>query len=308
MTQEGPRRILYGPAGRLRLGWRLCLFLVLLAGLYTALGALLPGSMLGQGLALLASSLLAGWAVLAFDGLPASALGFPLRREAFGETLLGTGLGVVVGGAAVVPMAALGVVRWTREDGTLTAFLAAGALSLALLGLLAAAEEALLRGYPMQAISDSLGPLLAVLLTSVAFGLLHLPNPESGWPGLLNAGLAGAFLGGLYLRTGSLWWASGAHLGWNWVHGFLLDLPVSGLDVAEQPFLESRSSGPPLLSGGAFGPEGSLLATGVLLGATAWVWNTRLLRPAAWTSDTSLLATLRIPPGAARTIEIRGHT
>jgi hypothetical protein len=117
----------------------------------------------------------------------------------------------------------------------------------------------------------------------------------------LNIGLAGAFLGALYIRTGSLWLASGAHLGWNWVHGFLLDLPVSGLDVAEQPFLVSRVSGPTLLSGGAFGPEGSLLATGVLLGATVWVWRTRMLAPAPWTLDTPLLATLKLPSGPART-------
>jgi membrane protease YdiL (CAAX protease family) len=312
VTAEGARQILYGAEGRLRLGWRLCLFVLLLAGLYTALGALLPSGMLGQGITLLGASLLAGWAVLALDGLPAGALGFPLRREALSETLLGTGLGCVVGGVAVVPMAALGVVRWSREDGTLASFFTAGVLSLALFGLLAAAEEAVLRGYPLQAISDSLGPLLAVLLTSVAFGLLHLANPEVGWPGILNTSLAGAFLGALYLRTGSLWWASGAHLGWNWMHGFLLDLPVSGLDVADQPFLASRSSGPDLLSGGAFGPEGSLLATAVLLGVTAWVWRTRALGPADWTRETPLLATLHDPSGTrgadARITDTRGHT
>jgi len=206
-------------------------------------------------------------------------------------------LGCGAGAAAVLPMAALGVVRWSREGGgTIGAFVTSAVMSLALYGLLAAAEEALLRGYPLQAISDALGPLLAVVLSSVAFGLLHFANPEVNWPGLLNTTLAGAFLGALYLRTGSLWWATGAHLGWNWVHGFLLDLPVSGLDVADQPFLQSRAEGPVLLSGGAFGPEGSLLATGVLIGLTVWTWRTRMLAPAPWTATTPLLASLQPAP------------
>jgi membrane protease YdiL (CAAX protease family) len=308
MMSGGARGLLRDEAGRLRLGWRLALFLVLLAGLYTALESLLPDNLAGQGATLLWASVLSGWALLAIDGFPAAALGFPLRREAFSEGWWGLVLGCGAGAAVVLPMAALGVVRWSREGGgTIGAFFTSAVLSLALYGLLAASEEALLRGYPLQAISDALGSLLAVVLSSVAFGLLHLANPEVNWPGLLNATLAGAFLGALYLRTGSLWWASGAHLGWNWVHGFLLDLPVSGLDVADQPFLQSRAEGPVLLSGGAFGPEGSLLATGVLVALTAWTWRTHMLAPASWTATTPLLATLQ-PATRPRNQHTRGHT
>ena len=77
------------------------------------------------------------------------------------------------------------------------------------------------------------------------------------------------FLGVVYLKTASLWWATGAHLGWNWAHGFLADLPVSGLELVDAPLLEPVTGGPDWLSGGSFGPEGSVVSTLVLAGSHA---------------------------------------
>jgi len=186
------------------------------------------------------------------------------------------------------------VLFWSSAPGTLAAYAGAGALALAFLALPAVAEEALLRGYPLQALAESWGPAPALVVTSVVFGLLHAGNPEVSMVGLLNTGLAGLFLGALYLRTGSLWWPSGAHLGWNWAHGFVLDLPVSGLDVANVPLLDGYARGAEVLSGGAFGPEGSVLTSGVLIAATAWAWNTRRLRPVSALSDAPPMARLRM--------------
>src|SRR5690606_22083869 len=90
---------------------------------------------------------------------------------------------------------------------------------------------------------------------------------------------AGIFLGALCLRSGGLWWPSGAHLGWNWAHAFLADLPVSGLELVDAPLIEPRVAGPAWISGGAFGPEGSLLATVAVLGAAAWIWRSPRLGP-----------------------------
>jgi hypothetical protein len=109
--------------------------------------------------------------------------------------------------------------------------------------------------------------------------LLHLGNPNTSWIGLANILVAGLFLGVVYLKTASLWWATGAHLGWNWTHGFLFDLPVSGLELLDAPLLEPLTRGPDWLSGGAFGPEGSVLSTLILLLATGVLWRTSWLRP-----------------------------
>jgi membrane protease YdiL (CAAX protease family) len=207
-------------------------------------------------------------------------------------------LGCLVGLAAAAAMAAAGAVRWGVGSTSWAAYLWTALTSLLWLAPLAAAEEAMARGYPLQALSEAWGPGIGLALTSAGFGLLHSGNPGVGWVGLLNTSLAGLFLGALYLRTGSLWWPSGAHLGWNWSHGFLLDLPVSGLDVVDTPGLTSRASGPALLSGGTFGPEGSLLAALVVVAFTGWVWTTRRLAPSAAARAVQPLARLRLLPDA----------
>jgi hypothetical protein len=159
----------------------------------------------------------------------------------------------------------------------------------------AAAEEVLLRGYPMQAIAETRGPLAALVVTSAVFGALHIPNPNVTMIGTLNVTVAGMFLGVVYLKTLSLWWATGAHLGWNWTHGYLTDVPVSGLELMDAPLYEGAVSGPAWLSGGAFGPEGSLVATAVVLVATTVCWRARWLRPSE--------ASMRAQPLAADAAE-----
>jgi membrane protease YdiL (CAAX protease family) len=286
-------RVFTTASGRLRLGWRLLVFAGLLVPLYVLLSSPLPPDLIGHGVALLGASLIAGWMLLGMEGRRPAALGFVLGRGAVTETLLGFFLGCAVGVAAAALMAAAGAIRWGFGPASPTAYAREALGSLGLLAPLATAEEAMIRGYPLQALSEAWGPALALLLTSAGFGLLHANNPDVGWVGLLNTALAGLFLGALYLRTGSLWWPSGAHLGWNWSHGFLLDLPVSGLDVADAPGLVSRTTGSTLLSGGAFGPEGSLLTAAVLLASTAWVWKTRRLAPSSAAREASPLARLK---------------
>lgn len=292
-------RVFTTASGRLRLGWRLLVFLGLLVLVYVSVAALLAPDLLGHGFALLAGSLVAGWMLLGMDGKPPAALGFPLRG-AVPETLLGLALGCVVGLSAAGAMAAAGAVRWGVGPASPAAYLWTALASLFWLAPLAVAEEAMARGYPLQALSEAWGPGVGLALTSAGFGLLHSGNPSVGWVGLLNTSLAGLFLGALYLRTGSLWWPSGAHLGWNWSHGFLLDLPVSGLDVVDTPGLTSRASGPALLSGGTFGPEGSLLASLVVVAFTGWVWTTPRLTPSAAAVNARPIARLKGIPEEMR--------
>lgn len=258
--------------GRVRLGWRLLLFAVVLAGVATLASLVVPATVPGAGAAALIGALLAGWVALAVDGRRPGELGFRLHSTAVLEAALGLALGTVVALAAVGAIALYGGVRWSTEPGTLGSYAASAASALGLFALPAAAEEAVFRGYPLQALAEVLGRGRALVLTSVLFGAVHLGNPGAGGIGVLNVTVAGLLLGGLVLRTGSLWWAAGAHLGWNWAHGFVADLPVSGLDLVDAPWVVARSQGPGWLSGGAFGPEGSLLTTAVAGVAAAWIW------------------------------------
>lgn len=238
------------------------------------LGALLPNTVPGSGAALLIGSLVAGWSLLAIDGRPPEALGFHLARSWIREASLGLTLGILVGLVVVAAVSVVGGISWTLEDGTPGGYLAGAGSALAFFLLPAAGEEAFFRGYPLLIVAGSLGPGTALVATSVVFGTMHLGNPEVQWIGALNVGVMGLFLGALLLRTKSLWWASGAHLGWNVTLAFVADLPVSGLDLVDAPYVGASPTGRPWLSGGGFGPEGSVVTTVVGLAAAAWVWWT----------------------------------
>jgi hypothetical protein len=143
----------------------------------------------------------------------------------------------------------------------------------------AAGEEALLRGYPLQALTEAWGAKAALGVTSLLFGAMHLANPGVTVLATLNVIVAGLFLGVLYLKTASLWLATGAHLAWNWCTGYLADVPLSGLEILDAPLYEGVVRGPDWLGGGSFGPEGSLVSTVLLAGVVVWCWRSESLRP-----------------------------
>ena len=271
--------ILKTETGRIRTGWRVFLFF-LLAPLFWALSSLIPLRGLNwETLPALLGGLLAGWILLGLDRRRPAALGFYLSREVPREAVLGLGLGVGVAAVVIWGMAAVGSLRWTPEPGHVSEFLRDGALALWFFTLPAAAEEVLFRGYLLQALAERWGGLRALWVTSVVFGLVHLGNPNTTPVGIGNIIVAGLFLGAVYLKTASLWWATAAHVGWNWGLGFLADLPVSGLELVDSPLYEGVPRGVTWVSGGPFGPEGSVMATAGLALAAYLVWRSPRFNP-----------------------------
>lgn len=102
---------------------------------------------------------------------------------------------------------------------------------------------------------------------------------------LVSAGLFALVLAYSLLRTSSLWFAFGFHAAWNFMQSFIFGLANSG-GVSPQALVTSTLNGPPLLTGGTAGPEGSLLcplAIAVLVAVVQFVVPPDLLstRPAA---------------------------
>jgi membrane protease YdiL (CAAX protease family) len=96
-----------------------------------------------------------------------------------------------------------------------------------------------------------------VLSSALLFAALHGLNPDVSPVALLNTFLVGMILTFLVEQSGSLWSATLAHGVWNFAISSLISLPVSGVRL---PHLLALSvDGPALLTGGGFGPEGSLL-------------------------------------------------
>ena len=134
-------------------------------------------------------------------------------------------------------------------------------------------EELLSRGYIFAALRDWLGWPVALLLTSIGFGLLHLANPGADARSVTMVVLAGIFLGAVLVVTGSLYAAWMAHWAWNWVMAVPLHAAVSGLPLA-RPDYQVVDAGPDWITGGTWGPEGGAgAAAGMAIGLGYLYWR-----------------------------------
>ena len=126
-----------------------------------------------------------------------------------------------------------------------------------------ASEELLFRGYALQQFIRASNAWVAVIGTSVLFGLLHAGNPGASNVGLVNTALFGCLFGLLLVRTRSLGVPIGVHFGWNFTL-VTTGVNLSGIRIKLADVMLT-SSGPALWSGGDYGPEASLITALVIL-------------------------------------------
>jgi len=136
-------------------------------------------------------------------------------------------------------------------------------------GVMAAVgEEIILRGVVFRVLDDGLGTLVAVTLSAGLFGLLHGANPSATAVSTIAIALeAGVLLALAYAATRNLWLPIGLHFGWNFTEGGVFGAAVSGTE--SRGLLRFHVSGSDLITGGAFGPEASVVAVVVCLLAAA---------------------------------------
>jgi uncharacterized protein len=127
----------------------------------------------------------------------------------------------------------------------------------------AVGEEMLFRGYAFQLLVGYMGPWATVLPFSVLFAMPHLMNPNQTLLGVFNTLLWGIVLGYAFLRSGDLWLPIGLHASWN-IALALLGVNLSGFTMGVTG-LAIRWHLPDAIAGGAYGPEGGLLTTLVLI-------------------------------------------
>lgn len=103
----------------------------------------------------------------------------------------------------------------------------------------------------------------AAWVSSTGFGFIHTFNNGENWIGILAAAAIGFVFCVSVWVTGSAWWAIGCHASWDWAESFLYGTADSGF-AARGHYLTSIPAGSALWSGGADGPEGSLLVLPVI--------------------------------------------
>jgi len=199
-----------------------------------------------------------------------AAQGLPRTRGWLKQFILGCVMGGGLMLLAIAPIHFWGTLRthllmtWNKLPnlGAVFLMLLCGAL----------AEELVFRGYPFQHLERALGPVRAVLVFSILYGLLHLLNPFANRWGIANSILIGILLSLAYLRTRALWLPWGIHFAWNATLGLLFGLPVSGIRVLNL-WTYTDAFGPNWLTGGQYGVEASVTGTAVIVFGILLVWK-----------------------------------
>jgi hypothetical protein len=141
----------------------------------------------------------------------------------------------------------------------------------------------LFRAVLFRLVEGMFGTAPAVLISATLFGLSHAANPGASPAVLLALALGlGVLLAMAFAATRNLWFPIGLHMGWNMAEGFVYGLLNSGMSDPLQ-LARTSISAPPALTGGDFGPEGSvILVIACLLIAAILLWIT--LRTHRWSA------------------------
>lgn len=139
---------------------------------------------------------------------------------------------------------------------------------LSLFLLVGVVEEVVFRGILFRLITDKWNIAVGLTTSSLLFGLAHLGNPGATlWAALAIALASGWLFGMAYAYHQTIWVPIGMHWAWNYLEGGVFGCAVSGTPLDYLPLITPRISGPDILTGGAFGPEASIIcvALGIVL-------------------------------------------
>ncbi|ACL70073.1 CPBP family intramembrane glutamic endopeptidase [Halothermothrix orenii] len=238
----------------------------------------------------LVSTVLSVWFVgTKLDKRPFYEFGFDINKDWWLDFIFGFVLGIFLMGIIFIIELKAGWIEIKNSvfqgigSGTSASVLTGIFLNLIFFIMVGIEEELLSRGYQLLNLSEGFNYkkshpvgaiILATLVTSGFFSILHAGNPNVTAVSLINIFLAGIFLATGFVLTGQLAIPIGLHISWNFFQGNVFGFPVSGMN-RQASLITIQQKGPELWTGGAFGPEAGLLGVlatllGILL-IVGWV-------------------------------------
>jgi len=130
-------------------------------------------------------------------------------------------------------------------------------------------EEILVRGYVLTNLMASMNKYWALIVTALLFSVMHLGNDSTSLISTANIFIAGLMLGIYTIHKRNLWFPIAMHFTWNFFQGPVLGFEVSGTKM--ESVINQQVSGNPLITGGDFGFEGSLLLTVMMITSTIYI-------------------------------------
>ena len=207
----------------------------------------------------LLGSFAALWVATKFiDRKPLMSIGLSVKDKA-NEMLIGLGFALAFIGGLFLVLWLIGAINITGYVG-----FKPGVFIVSIMLFMAAFDEELIfRGYILNNMMDSTSNRwIALAGSSLLFALLHSGNPSvwSTWVPMTELFAAGFILGISYTFTKNLWFPTFFHFGWNFFQG-LFGFEISGINVDTWKMIAHENTGniPDIVSGGAFGIEGSVI-------------------------------------------------
>jgi len=207
----------------------------------------------------LLGSFAALWVATKFiDRKPLMSIGLSVKDKA-NEMLIGLGFALAFIGGLFLVLWLIGAINITGYVG----FKPGVFIVSVMLFMAAFDEELIFRGYILNNMMDSTGNRwIALGGSSLLFALLHSGNTNvwSTWVPMTELFAAGFILGISYTFTKNLWFPTFFHFGWNFFQG-LFGFEISGFNVDSWKIISHENTGnvPDIVSGGAFGIEGSVI-------------------------------------------------
>ena len=204
-------------------------------------------------------SFLALWLATKFiDRKPLMSIGLSVKDKT-NEMLIGLGFALAFIGGLFLILWLIGAINITGYVG-----FKPGVFIVSMMLFMAAFDEELIfRGYILNNMMESTSNRwIALAGSSLLFALLHSGNPSvwSTWVPMTELFAAGFILGISYTFTKNLWFPTFFHFGWNFFQG-LFGFEISGINVDSWKMISHENTGnvPDIVSGGAFGIEGSVI-------------------------------------------------
>lgn len=189
-----------------------------------------------------------------------SDMGFPSLKSHTVEFIIGLVIGIV---SISIVFVALVLSGQARVDSWTPQFASSQLVYVFIYICVGFAEEIFGRGYVMSVLRQTKSKPVIIIVSAVLFALLHSGNPGVGPLPYINLALFGVFTAYIYIRSGNIWMCIGYHITWNYFQGYVFGFKVSGTNT--QGMLTTVFPKESLLNGGAFGPEGGLFVTFIIL-------------------------------------------
>ena len=281
------KHIFVGADGKLRPIWRAALFVIASIVIQTpfldwlfaraALWLHVPQTFSPSALALaefenFLTALIITGAFALYERRRVDSYGLPVKCALSPQTLEGTIAGVLMAGAVAVGMILLGGMHirgLALAGGVLVGYAIAWLGTNICVGI---AEEFWFRSYFQQTLWKAIGFWPSAIVIALIFAAIHyfFKQGENIWDVITLVSLS-LLLSYSMLRTGTLWFAVGFHIAFDYMQLFVIGTP-NGNNIPVGRLLKVSFTGPAWLTGGVLGTEASFLMYPVIALLWLYVW------------------------------------